>query len=225
MYKLSTVIAALAIGTSGAFAADLPTRKAPPAPAFIPPPLFTWTGFYVGVNAGYGWGSFQGGNASLLANPKGGMLGGTVGYNYQFGQYVVGYEGDVDYVDTKWVSGRHTNAAGAIGTVRVDDALVTERLRMGYAWDRALIFLTGGYAGADIDAALVDPARGAWSTGNWSNGYALGGGVEYAFTNNITAKAEYIFAGFGSHHYFGGADATNSSLNLSLVRVGLNYKF
>jgi outer membrane immunogenic protein len=225
MYKVLTAAAALAFVASSALAADLPTMKAPPAPAFIPPPLFTWTGFYVGLNGGGAWGSMRGASNGLLADPNGGMIGGTVGYNYQISQFVVGYEGDVDLVGGNWLSGKHTNAAGAISTVRVDDGLVTERLRVGYSFDRALVFLTGGYAGADVDAAVVDPIRGALASENWSNGYVLGGGLEYAFTNNISAKAEYLFAGFGSHHYFSGADATNGSLDLSMFRVGVNYRF
>ncbi len=225
MFKTLAGIAALTIAASSALAADLPTRKPAPAPVFAAVPVFSWTGFYVGLNGGYAWGTFSGSGSGLLANPKGGMLGGTIGYNYQYGNYVIGYEGDVDYTDTDWIKGRRTSARGVIGSVRVDDSLITERLRLGYAWDRVLLFVTGGYAGADVDAALVDPARGAWTTGNWSNGYVVGAGLEYAFTNNISAKAEYLYAGFDSHRYFGGADTAKGSLGLSMVRVGLNYHF
>ena len=225
MFKTLAGIAALTIAASSALAADLPTRKPAPAPVFIAPPAFSWSGLYVGVNGAYNWGSFSGSGSGLLANPKGGMLGGTVGYNYQFGNYVIGYEGDVDYAEANWVSGRRTTPGGASSSVHVDGALVTERLRLGYAIDRTLLFVTGGYAGADVDAALVDPAHGTWTTGNWSNGYVVGAGLEYAFTNNISAKAEYLYAGFGSHHYFGGVDLAKGSLGLSMVRVGLNYHF
>jgi outer membrane immunogenic protein len=153
------------------------------------------------------------------------MLGATVGINCQMGQYVIGYEGDVDYLDASWMNGSRTTRAGGRVLVRIDDGFVTERLRFGYTWDRALVFVTGGYAGADIDGAVFDPANGNQTKGGWTNGYALGAGFEYAFTNNISAKAEYLFTGFQSATYFTGANAAKGALNLSLARVGLNYRF
>src|SRR5450432_1407423 len=82
---------------SAAHAADLPTRKAPMAPMPSPVMAFSWTGFYAGLNGAWAGGSFQGGSG-ILPSVDGGMLGATVGYNYQMGQYVIGYEGDVDYL-------------------------------------------------------------------------------------------------------------------------------
>ena len=91
------LLAALMAGAaSSAMAADLPTRKAPPAPqVYAAPPVFSWTGFYVGVNGGWGGGS-SGGD---FGSPTGGLVGGTVGYNYQVGQFVAGLEGDWDWAD------------------------------------------------------------------------------------------------------------------------------
>jgi outer membrane immunogenic protein len=203
-------------------AADLPDRHTPPAP--LPPPVlaFSWTGFYLGINGAWAGGSFGG---RSLPSVNGGMLGATVGYNYQIGQYMIGYEGDVDYLDENGLRGNRTTPAGARTVVQIDEGFVTERLRLGYAWDRALAFVTVGYAGADIDAAVFDSVNGNQTKGRWANGYAVGAGVEYAFTNNISAKAEYLFAGFQSASYFTGANASKGALNLSLARVGLNYRF
>src|SRR6201999_3405809 len=91
------LLAALMAGVAtSAFAADLPTRKAPPAPAPIyVAPAFTWTGFYLGVNGGYGVGN----DGKSFGNVDGGMVGGTAGYNYQLGQIVLGVEGDWDWAD------------------------------------------------------------------------------------------------------------------------------
>jgi outer membrane immunogenic protein len=205
------LLAALMAGVaSSGMAADLPTRKAPPAPqVYAPPPVFNWTGFYVGVNGGWG-GGMGGGDFS---SPSAGLVGGTVGYNYQVGQFVGGLEGDWDWADLNKsgvnVLGPYTNKV---------DSLATARARAGFAIDRALLFVTAGYAGADVRTNVP----GVFSSTDWRSGGAFGGGIEYAFTNNISAKAEYIYAPFESKSYVAG---TKSDLNLSLVRAGLNYKF
>jgi outer membrane immunogenic protein len=206
------LLAALMAGVaSSAMAADLPTRKAPPAPAqYYAPPAFSWTGFYVGVNGG--WGASSGGGD--FGAPNGGLVGGTVGYNYQIGQFVAGLEGDWDWADLN-----KSGVNGVVGpyTNKVDE-LVTARARAGYAIDRALFYVTAGYAGAE-DKVNVP---GVFSSTDWRSGGAFGGGVEYAFTNNISAKIEYIYAPLESKTYVVGS---KSNLDLSLVRGGLNYKF
>ena len=99
------------------------------------------------------------------------------------------------------------------------DQLLTARARAGIALDRALLYVTAGYAGAE-DKVSVPGA--AISSTDWRSGGAFGAGIEYAFTNNISAKAEYIYAPFESKTYLPGY---KNDLNLSLVRAGLNYKF
>ena len=210
------LLAALLAGVAtSALAADLPTRKAPPAPmpAYVPP-TFTWTGFYVGVNGGYGFGNLT---SSNLGSPSGGLIGGTAGYNYQIGQFVAGVEGDLDWTDmTK-------SGANAIAAYKTDiNTLATARARAGVALDRALLYVTGGYAGAEMKATYA----GIGSQSDWRNGGVIGAGLEYAFTNNISAKAEYLYAPFYSKTYFGGtAGYEKSGLDMSLIRAGLNYKF
>ncbi|MBV8472765.1 MAG: porin family protein [Hyphomicrobiales bacterium] len=205
------LLAALMAGVATtAFASDLPTRKAPPAPAPVyVAPAFSWTGFYIGVNGG---GAFANGGRDF-GNPNGGEVGGTVGYNYQLGQIVLGVEGDWDW------AGINKNGVNAVGPYKnnVDD-IVTARARVGYAIDRTLLFVTGGYAGADEQIKFP----GLASNSTWRNGGVVGGGVEYAFTNNISAKVEYLYAPFGNEQTLLGE---KSDLNLSLVRAGVNYKF
>jgi outer membrane immunogenic protein len=100
--------------------------------------------------------------------------------------------------------------------------LATVRARAGFAVDRALLFVTGGYAGAEMNASYA----GIGSQSDWRSGGVIGGGLEYAFTDNISAKAEYLYAPFYDKSYFGGTPgAEKSGLDLSLVRAGLNYKF
>jgi outer membrane immunogenic protein len=204
------LLAALLAGVAtSAFAADLPTHKmAPtPVPAYVPP-AFTWTGFYIGVNGGYGFGS-SGGD---FGNPSGGLVGGTAGYNYQIGQFVLGVEGDWDWAD---ITKSGVNAVGPYST-KIDD-IATVRARAGFAIDRALFYVTGGYAGADTQLSI----NGFGSQSEWRSGGVIGGGLEYAFTNNISAKAEYLFAPLQSQSF----DGAKSDVDLSLVRAGLNYKF
>jgi outer membrane immunogenic protein len=205
------LLAALMAGmASTALAADLPTRKAPPAPqVYAAPPVFSWTGFYVGLNGGWGGGS-SGGD---FGSPTGGLVGGTVGYNYQVGQFVGGLEGDWDWAD---LNKSGVNGLGSYSN-KVDQ-LMTARARAGIAVDRALLFVTAGYAGAE-DKVSVPTVLGST---DWRSGGAFGGGIEYAFTNNISAKAEYIYAPFAGKSYVGGV---KSDLDLSLVRAGLNVKF
>jgi outer membrane immunogenic protein len=208
------LLAALMAGVaSSAMAADLPTRKAPPAPqVYAAPPIFSWTGFYVGLNGG--WGGGTGGGD--FGSPNGGLVGGTVGYNYQVGQFVAGLEGDWDWAD---LSKSGVNILGPY-TNKVD-SLATARGRVGIALDRALLFVTAGYAGADVRTNVP----GVFSSTDWRNGGAFGGGIEYAFTNNISAKAEYIYAPFSGQSFTDGVNVAKSNLDLSLVRAGLNYKF
>ncbi|MCC2651747.1 MAG: hypothetical protein K0Q60_1910 [Microvirga sp.] len=203
---LLSSVALLGLAT-GAVAADLPSRRAP-APIIAAAPLFTWTGFYVGVNAGYGWSNDDFDAVDLAdEDDDGGFVGGAqVGYNYQIGSFVVGLEGDIQYADF-----------GADGTFDFDgdgvfdddfdssDWFGTVRARAGVAFDRALIYATGGFAFAD-DA----------------NGWTVGGGVEYAFTNNLSAKIEGLYVNLDNDDDFPGFDGET---DFGVVRAGLNFRF
>ncbi len=220
---MKAVVLAVALLTgvsSAALAADLPTAKGPPpAPAYAPPLPFSWSGFYLGVNGGWGWNSL---GSSNFANGNGGVIGGTAGFNWQMGQIVAGAEADFD--GTNMVStNSYTLGSNKFGT----HDLTTERLRLGYAIDRTLLFITGGYAGMGTTGQFTDTVNNisGWNSA-WRNGGALGGGVEYAFTNNISAKFEYLYVPFSNQTYFSGTpDAESNSLTLNLVRAGVNYKF
>ena len=89
--------------------------------------------------------------------------------------------------------------------------------------------MTGGYAGTSTQAAFNGVSGGQAFSGSqnyWRSGGVIGGGVEYAFTNNISAKAEYLYAPMSSKSYFAGTPiAENSGLAVSVARLGLNYKF
>jgi outer membrane immunogenic protein len=217
----------MAGAATSAFAADLPTRKGTPmAPVPAYAPAFTWGGLYVGINGGYAYGGLSNTN---FGNLDGGIVGGTVGYNWQMGQIVFGGEADFDYGFLK--SSNNFNIGGGPGTATYKtNWMTTERLRLGYAVDRALFYVTGGYAGVSTRADISAPAfpRGTYtnSQNDWRSGGVIGGGIEYAFTNNITAKAEYLWAPLQDKTYWQATPYTETNhMSISMARVGLNYKF
>ena len=202
---LLSSVALLGLAT-GAVAADLPSRRAP-APIIAAAPLFTWTGFYVGVNAGYGWSNDDFDSVDLAdEDDDGGFVGGAqVGYNYQIGSFVVGLEGDIQYADFG-SEGAFIGTDGATYDLDRSDWFGTVRARAGVAFDRALIYATGGFAFAD-DA----------------NGWTVGGGVEYAFTNNLSLKVEGLYVSLDADNEFD-FDFDND-VDFGVVRAGLNYRF
>jgi outer membrane immunogenic protein len=210
-------IGALAVVTmtGAANAADMPRRAAMPtkAPAYL---AYNWTGAYVGINGGGGWGrsNFSAPFASGTFNTSGGGVGGTLGYNYQVGQAVFGLEGDLD-----WTNLRGSAACGAVFTCETrNDWLGTARGRIGYAFDRFMPFVTGGLAVGDIKSSV----NGVGSATSTKAGWALGGGLEAALTGPWTAKVEYLYADLGRGSSILGSD---TRFNTNLVRAGINYRF
>jgi outer membrane immunogenic protein len=208
---------------SPSFAADLP-RPAYKAPIYVAG--FSWSGFYVGINGGYGFGKSNWSNALGSTSDfdvKGGLVGGTLGYNLQTGSWVWGLEGDID---ASWMKGSVTSAAigcGGAGCETRNRWLGTARGRIGYAWDRFLPYLTGGAAFGDIKA--TNPA-GASST-KTKLGYVLGAGVEYAFLGAWSAKIEYNYVDLGKGTCAAatcGLD-TDVKFKANIVKLGVNYRF
>ena len=205
--SLAAALSILTLG-SAAIAADLPRRAPAATPYVASVPVFTWTGFYAGVNAGYGWGTQKGAADATYGSLDGAQVGGTAGYNYQMGQIVLGVEGD-----DAW-----NNASGsAVGKTIKSTNVATARGRIGYAVDRVLLFTTGGYAGGAMERSVVGV-----TASDWHNGYALGGGMEYAFTSNVSAKAEYLYTDLASK---ADTSISRAGLTQNTVRMGVNYRF
>jgi outer membrane immunogenic protein len=216
-------IAAIALGAAlagPAAAADLSNRYQPiaKAPAYAPP-LYSWTGFYLGLNGGGGWGRSKWDRADT-PSLSGGVIGGTAGYNWQMGQVVLGAEGDLDWSGLKGT----TNTACPAGCTTSNTWLGTVRGRLGYAFDRFLPYVTGGLAVGDIRAATPGFAGAAQTNAGWT----LGGGVEFAIAGGFSAKAEYLHVDLGNFNcgLSCGVTATdNVSFSADLLRGGLNYRF
>jgi outer membrane immunogenic protein len=221
MKRVLFALVGLAALTGTAAAADLPPRPAP-APyykAAVVAPVYNWTGFYIGINGGGGFGRSTW-DTTGGRNTSGGIVGGTVGYNYQFGQGVVGLEGDIDWAN---INGS-TNNACPLGCKTSDNWLSTVRGRLGYAADRFMPFVTGGAAFGDIKATTP----GFVGADNTKAGWTLGAGLEFAIAQNWTAKAEYLYVDLGKFNcgVSCGIVATNNvSFTTNLIRAGVNYRF
>jgi len=255
-------IAAAAFCGAPALAADLPTKA--PARAYVAPaPVFTWTGFYVGGNIGGHWGSdkissstdplgwtpagaaFIDSNSPATLNSDGVIGGVQAGYNWQAGSGVFGIETDANWLggssSRTWVSsGVATPAPGDfMHNTSQADFLFTLRPRLGVTMDRALLYVTGGYAYGTVKTSDTfssfggtTPASTSSTTGR--SGWTVGGGLEYAYGNNWSAKIEYLYVDLGSFNSSipscagcaVGSDITvNHKYTDNIVRVGLNYKF
>ncbi len=228
-FLFAAAAAALAIGS--AHGADLGRRAAPvyyKAPAAVPAAVYNWTGFYIGVNGGGAWGTttgdelptFFGGNHDI----SGGLVGGTVGYNYQVSNWVLGVEADWDWAD---LNGSRSSVAvpSLVESARVKD-LGTVRGRIGYAWDRALLYGTGGFAWTDRMAVSCSGC-GLTPDTHSLDGWTLGAGLEYGITPNLSAKAEYLFVHLDPGNYFvsqGCPGPCTIGANVNVVRAGLNWR-
>jgi outer membrane immunogenic protein len=247
MIRLLGVLCAL-IGLSGAaLAADLPPSPSRAPAVYVPAvlPVYNWAGVYVGINGGWGWGNakytanaiggFQGTTGSLSDN--GGVVGGTIGANFQADAFVFGVEGDWDY------SAINTGTTSTICTFSGNcqtgnNWLATARGRAGWAVDRVLLYLTAGGAFANVQTNF----NGVTTT-HTQAGWTAGAGIEWAFADNWTAKVEYLYVNLGNGNVNCATTAcTNAStpigglppgppipvsvtLTENLIRAGVNFKF
>ena len=217
-------------------AADLPPGPLPQAPVAAPVPYYNWTGFYVGVNGGWAWGSQDPLNIitnrfdNFSTNISGGVVGGTIGAQIQASHVVIGVEADLDWANitgsvtfTPTVGGV-PNPGGPVTAQTKIDWETTARFRVGYANDAWLFYGTGGLAVLGAKTNLTTAAGGlvcggalfsSCTSSSRQIGAAIGGGLEYGFTPNLSAKVEYLYI-------------TAVSLEISRhseVRAGLNYRF
>jgi outer membrane immunogenic protein len=227
-------IAAAAFVGAPAFAADMPVK----GPIYrAPPPAFSWTGCYGGIEGGGAWGQTRHvqpdtGLTLTSGNASGGLVGGTIGCNYQSGAWVWGIEDDFSWTGFK---GAHNSIPPFDPTiVRTTSThwLDTLRGRLGYAVDRSLWYVTGGVAFSDIRASAAEAGFPTASITHDRSGWAIGGGVEWALPDpHWSVKAEYLYIDFGKKFYglnaIGGGVFSNANvrMNENIVRVGLNYKF
>jgi len=266
MDKKIALAAALAASFAGsALAADLPSKKAPVAA----PPVMSWTGFYVGANAGGAWSGNNSGNYQLYGGAPAVSLasgahvgsgysafigGGQVGYNYQWQSFVIGAEADIQGLAGNAGSGKFAGSAQASGVTytTVGQAssnlqyIGTVRGRVGYlVMPTLLAYGTAGFAyGGDSTTAILTTAgtnnsggAGSLTYANTQAGWTAGGGLEWMFAPNWSAKAEYLYYSLSNGYasttiadtitpnaWAYGIGASRS-FNGNIVRAGVNYHF
>jgi outer membrane immunogenic protein len=245
MHKLLLATAAAVLLSTPTFAADLaPMPAEPVAPAYLP---FTWTGGYVGVQVGYGWGDESDDQSEIFLDAleaadefdMDGFLGGVhAGFNWQMGALVLGVEGDVEFstyegdADFNYVTAPDEGFAGTLSME--SDWQASLRLRAGFAIDRLLIYGTGGVAFADAelsstgreydDGGFFGPTLSD-SDDQTLIGWTAGIGLEYAFTDNFTARVEGRYTDFGEDDFNIDGQEIEAGFDQWAVRVGVSYKF
>jgi len=216
-------VLALAAAVSATNAADLGRRGMPAkAPAYVEP-VYNWTGFYAGINGGWGFGSseWSAATATHSFDIDGGLVGGTVGYNYQMGLWVLGLEGDIDWSD---IRGSAVNAPClGVSCETRNSWLATARGRIGYSFGRFLPYVTAGGAFGDVKMNPIGLASQTDTRAGWT----AGGGVEFALTGPWTAKVEYLYVDLGNKtcNAANCGIATSVDFTSNIVRAGLNYRF
>ncbi|MGE3245752.1 MAG: outer membrane protein [Beijerinckiaceae bacterium] len=241
------------LGAAAANAADLPRREEAPAPAPVvqAPPIFTWTGFYAGANAG--WAGAMSHNPAFTVLPAGTVFGGLgklnsggvaagvqAGYNWQTGPLVFGVEADIQYTGLHSRLGPVALGGGAVSASDRVNWYGTLRPRIGYAFGRTLVYATGGlaYGKPEYRLSAVDGAGNffALRDAKLRTGWTAGAGVEHALNNNWSVKLEYGYVDLGKNKSSapiftaagvptGAFAASKSDARFHTIRAGVNYKF
>jgi outer membrane immunogenic protein len=225
MKKVLLIGTAAMIMGGSALAADMPL-KAPPQAA-----PWSWSGFYTGTQAGFGWGdvdnSFQV-TSTIVHEPayriRGGVAGSHAGFNLQYGQFVLGVEGDGEWAN---ITGNDNGLGGAVDTTTLT-WMASARGRLGIAWNQVLIYGTGGFAWAGARSSLGASGTNSQLT-DTIHGWTAGGGLEWMFAPSWSLRAEYRFTRFDQDSlFFPSNGAINAQTirfqpDLNVVRVGVSY--
>lgn len=235
LHSASVAVAALGTSVGGAMAADIYTPPPPiESPIYSPAPVLSWTGLYIGVHGGYGWGSAQAthGNGTASAadtSPSGWLAGGQIGANYQFENgLVIGIEGDISGsgLNASW-SGAGTGGTGPVTINQKTSMLGSVRGRLGFAAGNWMPYLTAG-VGFAKSTRYYDGLGGPASDTKTHTGWTAGAGLEYAMSQNWSIRGEYRYSDYGSQNYAmpgPGGLGTNVKLTNHQFALGLNYKF
>jgi outer membrane immunogenic protein len=244
----------LAAGAASAADLPMRSMAPPPPPMISAVPVFTWTGFYVGAQLGYAWNNNENDfaipgqvfvrNGNVLVPFNGGLdrgdgdgflLGAHAGYNMQFGGFVLGLEGDIEGVfgddddDDPFGGVVLLDAAGrpvlySFGPHGLDWQ-ASLRARAGFAFDRMLVYGTGGFAFGGVSGGF---GNGGLFDNNDDTvtGWTLGAGVEFAITNNLTTRLEYRYTNFDREDdIFNNISVGGKDFDFHTIRAGLSFKF
>jgi outer membrane immunogenic protein len=223
----------VSLAARSGLAADLQMRA--PARMLVPGVVYGWVGCYVGIEGGADWGQSRhdtafGATSDAFA-VTGGVAGGTVGCNYQTSQWMLGLEGDLSWTSMRGSAVEAAAFPATFSSETRENWLATVRGRLGWAWQRWLIYVTGGYAAAAVEARVSNPTLALdVSDTKTRNGFTLGAGIEAAIAGNWTAKLEYLYVGLQNASYFDVPPLainarTGVPISNNIYRVGLNYRF
>jgi len=265
MIKITHMLAVALVATgvsASAYAADMrmPVKAAPPPLVAV----FSWTGFYIGVNGGGAFsqnrnvnvtetlggalftsGTWPGRGTFGSLEPSGGFGGGQIGYNYQVSNWVWGIEADIQGAGIKDSAGATLPYISGLNSITVNstqkvDWFGTVRGRVGLAFDRVLVYATGGLAyGQTSYAQTMTDTFGFVAAGSDKHartGWVVGGGVEWAFAPNWSVKGEYQYIDLGRRNLtlpevtLAGAPtafaiSSSARTELHTGRIGINYRF
>jgi len=225
-------------------AASLFAISAAQAADIVAPVVYDWTGPYAGLQGGYTWGEndVSANNIeeesteilrAVVANGRDGdmdldgFVGGLhLGYNWQSDALVLGVEGDIEFADMDGDTDVVDDEGLKIGEIKQEiDWLGSLRLRAGFAADRALFYATGGLAVGGVELTLKDGDGDEFASNSDTNwGWTLGGGVEYAFTDDLSARIEYRYTDLGNIEA-GSGDDGKADTAFHAVRAGLSWHF
>ena len=243
--RILAALSGLLAASRVAFGADIIPGPAPmPLPA-VPFP-YNWSGVYIGGNGGYGWASatgtasisggfLNGASASTSGSGNGGIAGGQLGFNWQINQLVLGVEGDMQW------SGQSTttNTPSCFGFCTITETaginwFGTARARAGVAFDRVLLYGTGGVACANwndsVSASGLGVTANLVSLSATSIGWTAGAGIEVGITPYLSARVEYLFMDFSNVsasapvNFFGGTATETVTIKDNVVRAGINFR-
>lgn len=230
-------------------AASLLAVSAAQAADIMAPEVYDWTGPYVGIQGGYAWGEndatadgtesteealARASDDVTLNSGKGsvgidGFVGGLhAGYNWQSDALVLGLEGDIEFADIDGNTDVVNDAGDKVGEIEQEiDWLGSLRLRAGFAADRALFYATGGLAVGGVEITLEDGDGDEFASNSETNwGWTLGGGVEYAFTDDLSARIEYRYTDLGDIEADNDdGDKAEVDTRFHAVRAGLSWHF
>jgi outer membrane immunogenic protein len=227
---LGASFVALTIGPLAA--ADLPARMPVKAPAPVVAAMYNWSGFYIGAHAGGGWSekcfTFVGASDGCH-DADGWLAGGQVGFNVQSGQFVFGVEFSGSWAD---INGSHTALLVPADSYSTDiNSLLLFTGRVGMAFDRLLIYVTGGGAWVRDEFSYAAAGIGTSTTKQNRTGWTVGAGLEYGLSPNWSIAAQYNYVDLGDKDVtFGGAAAPfpftdNVEQDMHIATVRLNYRF
>ena len=233
MKRVLAIASGLLLSTA-AYAADMPTVQPPPPQhpwhqLTSGAPAADWSGFYLGVQGGWGWGSFRDDYTAFVhtvtGDVSGGLLGGVAGYNWQAGRWVLGVETDLAWAN---LSGSEPSPLPFYDSTNVD-WFGTTRLRLGVPANNVLWFVSGGVAYGGVHRGDTGPGTpSSVSQDNTNVGWTVGAGADVALRDGWSLRGEYLYVDLGTSSFpatAGGFEVYDRNVNFSVIRAGLNKRF